>query len=108
MIIPIYFTAGFFMKRYMTQPINNNTGANNARSKAVICAVIVVPMLAPIITEIASTRLINPELTKPITIISVADELWINTVTPTPSAIPISLFEVTCSRIVLTLSPAAF
>ena len=49
-----------------------------------------------------------PEFTKPITIISVADELWISTVTASPMNTPRNLFEVMCSRIPLSLSPAAF
>ena len=50
-------------------------GVNVAILKAVICAVIVVPILAPKITPMACESAIIPEFTKPITITSVADEL---------------------------------
>ena len=62
------------MNKYIITPANKRIGANAVKSKAVICAVIVVPMLAPMITAMASANSIKPEFTKPITIISVADD----------------------------------
>ena len=73
-----------------------------------ICAVTVVPILAPMMTAMACPSPIRPEFTKPMTIMSVADELWISTVTTTPMITAIKRLEVTFSRISLILSPAAF
>ena len=75
MMEPICCMNGFLKNTCIIQPIKMSNGANEARLKAVICAVIVVPILAPIITPTACDRLIRPEWTKPITIMSVAEEL---------------------------------
>ena len=83
------------------------SGVQAARLNAVIWAVTVVPILAPMMTAIAWVRPIRPELTKPMTIMSVADELWIRTVTRTPTRTAITLLDVTFSRISRSLSPAA-
>ena len=64
-----------FRNKNITAPTNKIKGAYAPKLNAVICAVIVVPILAPIITPIACVNCIKPELTKLITIISVADEL---------------------------------
>ena len=47
-----------------------------------------VPRMAPRITEIACRTFIMPEFTKPTTMTEVADEDWITAVTPVPSRIP--------------------
>ena len=60
------------------------------------------------ITPIACERLISAESTKPITIMSVADELWISMVTRIPTRIAVMRFPATFSNIVFSLSPAAF
>ena len=69
--------------------------------------VMVVPIFAPMITLIACVRFISPAFTKPTTITVVAEELWIIAVTNAPSAMPISLFCVSTSRIFFILEPAA-
>ena len=75
---------------------------------AISCAVIVVPMLAPKITEIACGRLISPALTKPITITVVAELLCNTAVTSAPASAPIIGFLVRNPRIFFIRSPAAF
>ena len=74
-IIPMWRTRFFLMNRYMIAPTNRISGANWLKLNAVSCAVMVVPMLAPMITPIACPSVMRPELTKPMTITSVADEL---------------------------------
>ncbi len=92
----------------------NNINAPTARigseyaptSKPIMNAVIVVPILAPIITPIACRSVINPALTK-LTVITVVPELlWIRTVTRIPARTPISGLVVNLSRISRNLSPA--
>ena len=75
MISPICLTRLFLIKRYMIAPTNSMSGAKVVILNAVICAVTVVPILAPMITPTACIRLMSPAFTKPITITSVADEL---------------------------------
>ena len=77
-------------------------------SKAISCAVIVVPMLAPKITEIACGSPISPALTKPITITVVALEDCRTAVTSAPARAPIKGFFVRIPRMVRIFSPAAF
>ena len=62
------------------------------------CAVIVVPMFAPKMTEIAWGRPMSPALTKPI----------VMTVTRAPARAPMTGFFVRKARIFLIFSPAAF
>ena len=59
-------------------------------------------------TPMAWLRLISPELTKPMTIISVALLLWISTVTRMPMSTAATRLVVTRSRMPRSLSPAAF
>ena len=49
-------------------------GANAVISIAINCPVIVVPILAPIITQTAFVKFINPALTNPTTITVVAED----------------------------------
>ena len=70
------------------------------------CAVIVVPMLAPIITGIAWISFMIPALTKPTSMIVVAPELWITAVTTVPSAKAFSLLFVSLSSVCSSLPPA--
>ena len=76
--------------------------------KAVICAVTVVPMLAPMMTPIAWLRVIRPDVTKPMTITSVAEELCTKIVTAIPARIEVTLFLVAFPKMTLRLSPQAF
>ena len=104
---PMCLTTGFLMNSAATAPANRISGAKAVRLKAVICAVTVVPMFAPMMTPMACPRSISPESTKPITIMSVAEELWISIVTTMPMITAITRLPVTFSSIVLSLSPAA-
>ena len=76
--------------------------------KAISWAVMVVPILAPRITPIAWARVMNPELTKPITITVVADELWMMAVTPAPTITADTGLEVMVSKNCLSRLPASF
>ena len=76
--------------------------------KAIICAVIVVPIFAPKIIEIACGRLISPELTKPMAMTVVALLLCNTAVTSAPAITPMIRFFVRSARIDFIFSPAAF
>ena len=89
-------------------PTNTNNGAIWSNLNATNWAVIVVPILAPIIIPAACAKLISPALTKPTTITVVALLLWITIVTIAPIATPIRRLLVTFSRIDFKPSPAAF
>ena len=71
-------------------------------------AVIVVPILAPMITLIASVSVSNEALEKLTTINVVAEEDWITEVMKNPVRIPKNLFEVMVANIFLILFPARF
>ena len=71
-----------------------------------IHAVTVVPILAPIITDMDCLRLITPEFTNPTTITVVADELCITAVTPRPVKSPLILPDVSFPIIISSLPPA--
>ena len=73
-----------------------------------ICAVIVVPIFAPKIIEIACGRLISPALTNPIAITVVALLLCSTAVVTAPASAPITGFLVKSDRIFFIFSPAAF
>ena len=64
----------------------------------IIQAVMVVPMLAPIITPIACDKVNNPALTKPTTITVVALDDWMTAVTPRPVRTPLKGFDVIFPR----------
>ena len=72
----------------------------------IIHAVTVVPMLAPIITPIASISDNNPAFTKLTIITVVADDDWIVVVTKKPVKTPLSLFDVIEAKMLLILCPA--
>ena len=76
--------------------------------KAINQAVTVVPILAPIITPIDSTRLSNPALAKLTTITVVAEDDWINNVIKKPVNTPRKRFLVILLNIWRSLFPAAF
>jgi hypothetical protein len=71
-------------------------------------AVIVVPMLAPIITLMDSVRVKREALEKLTTIRVVADEDCITDVMKNPVSIPKNLFDVMVASILLILLPASF
>ena len=73
-----------------------------------IQAVMVVPMLAPIMSPMACRSCMIPELTKPTTITVVAEELWITAVTPAPTNIPRKGLEVNLAKMPLSRLPAVF
>ena len=68
----------------------------------------VVPMLAPKMTEMAWGRLIRPALTKPMTITVVAELLWSTAVTRAPATAPSSGFRVRNPSTFFMRSPATF
>ena len=76
--------------------------------KAVICAVTVVPILAPMMTPIAWASVMRPDVTKPMTMTSVAEELCTMIDTAIPARIEVTLFLVALPRMTLRLSPQAF
>ena len=88
-------------------PAMANTGAIAPISSAMSCPVIVVPILAPMMTQTAWFRVINPELTKPTTMTVVAEDDWITAVMAAPTSTPLNRFDVSFSRIDFILLPAA-
>jgi hypothetical protein len=74
----------------------------------IIHAVIVVPMFAPIMTEIACANVRRPALTKLTVITVVAVELCTAAVTKTPVSIPVNRFVVMVPRICRKPGPAIF
>ena len=64
----------------------------------IINAVIVVPMLAPMITPIACRKVISPALTKPTVMTVVPEEVWISTVTTMPTMTPLIGLDVYLAR----------
>ena len=77
-------------------------------NRAMIQAVKVVPMLAPIMTLIAWVRVRRPAFTKPTTITVVALEDCMTAVTPIPVTTPFTGLEVIDERNFLRPEPAAF
>jgi len=71
-------------------------------------AVMVVPILAPMITLIDSVKVRSEALAKLTTIRVVADEDWITDVIKNPVSIPKNLLEVMVARILRILFPASF
>ena len=73
-----------------------------------IHAVTVVPMLAPMMTPILCTSVINPAFTKLTTITVVALDDWMRAVIRIPVSTPITLFFVMAARMLRRRSPANF
>ena len=73
-----------------------------------ICAVIVVPMLAPITMLTACLRFRIPALIRPTVRTIVAVELWITAVTSIPVITPITTFWVALPRTLLRAEPDRF
>ena len=98
-------------KNGIAKPINGIAKAliSTAKPKNEIThAVRVVPMLAPIITEIDCANDSRPAFTKLTTITVVADEDCIKAVISNPVKTPIKRFEVIADRIDRMRSPAIF
>ena len=77
-------------------------------NRAIIHAVRVVPILAPMITLIACVKVRSPAFTKLTTITVVALEDWMTPVTPRPVTTPLNGFDVMDARNLRSPSPAAF
>ena len=107
---PQFFNEGFFEKvKAKPKPTKGNAIALilTLNPKIVINhAVIVVPILAPIITLIASVSVNNEALEKLTTIKVVADDDCITEVIKNPVKIPMYLLEVMVANIFLIRSPA--
>ena len=82
--------------------------ADEPESRLRICAVMVVPMLAPMMMPTACLRVIMPALTKPTTITVVPVELWMMAVTSAPAATDLKILPVMASRAFCSFSPAIF
>ena len=78
------------------------------KPRLMIHAVSVVPMLAPIITEMACARVSNPALTKETVITVVADDDCTEQVTNIPVSIPVKRFQVIVARMCRNCEPAIF
>ena len=73
-----------------------------------IHAVIVVPILAPMMMPTACCSFMMPELTKPTTMTVVADEDWITAVTPAPTSTALNGLFVSFSRMLSNFPPLTF
>ena len=73
-----------------------------------ICAVMVVPMLAPRMMEMACGRPMRPALTKPMAMTVVALELCSTAVATAPASTPITGFLVSSESTRRMPSPATF
>ena len=80
----------------------------NENPRLIIHAVTVVPMLAPIITEMAWIRVNSPALTNETVISVVAVELCTAAVTATPVSIPVKRLVVIAPRTRRNCGPANF
>ena len=102
-----------FLERLMMnpRPISGTARAEMSALKpktAMIHAVMVVPMFAPMMTPIACPRVRRPALTNPTTITVVALDDWIAAVTPKPVRTPLKGLEVIVPRSFLRPFPAVF
>jgi len=102
-----------FFERLITKPtaISGTARMDMSAEKpksAIIQAVNVVPMLAPIITPMAWVRVRIPAFTKLTTITVVALDDWITAVTPSPVTTPLKGLEVMDATNFLRPSPAVF
>ena len=72
------------MSKSYWQPAATSSSAHRVTLNAMICAVIVVPTLAPRITPIAWERFIRPDETNPTTRTVVTEDDWMTAVTKAP------------------------
>ena len=82
--------------------------ASPERLKEMICAVTVVPTLAPKMMPMAWVRVRSPALMNPITITVVALEDWMTAVTRVPASTATMPFRAKNWRIFFIFSPATF
>ena len=82
----------------MKNPIAISGNASAVVLKATICAVTVVPTLAPNITPTDCTRVMMPALTKPTTSTVVTEDDWITAVTMAPVTAPRTGFPVSLAN----------
>ena len=80
----------------------------NEKPRLIIHAVSVVPMLAPMMTDMAWARVRRPALTNETVITVVADEDCTAAVTNIPVNIPVNLFFVIVPRMWRNCEPAIF
>jgi len=105
-MIPQCLTFSFLVSIIIPKPTAIMSKAYFVTLNATICAVMVVPILAPIITPIACSRFIRPAVTKPTTITVVTDDDCTTAVTPAPVSTPLKRLPVSFSKIIFILSPA--
>ena len=84
----------------MKTPTTAKTGATTPTLIAIICAVMVVPILEPITTQIHLFNVIKLAFMKPINITVTAEELCTAAVTPIPTRTPLNFVFVSFSKIV--------
>ena len=104
---PIPLTLRLLKNKHMKTPTTAKTGATTPTLIAIICAVIVVPILEPITTQIHLFNVIKLAFMKPINITVTAEELCTAAVTPIPTRTPLNFVFVSFSKIVFKRSPAA-
>jgi len=86
MVIPIFFVLLLLARKYIKVPIIIIGNASiSIILNDTICAVIVVPMFAPIIIPIACLKVMRPAFTNPTVITDVALLLWIIMVVNSPT-----------------------
>jgi len=108
MIWPRERTFWFLKANIMMKPAATKNQAYSSILAATIQAVMVVPILAPMMTPIAWLSVIRPALTNPTTMTVVADELWMIMVTRAPTMTPRKGVPVSMARIERIFSPAVF
>ena len=74
--------------------------------REIIQPVILVPMIAPMMMDMACFIFIIPEFTKPTTMTDVAEDDWITAVTPVPNRIPFKGVPESLYNISSSLFPA--
>jgi len=80
----------------------------NENPRLIIQAVSVVPMLAPMMTDIAWASVSRPALTNETVITVVADDDWTALVTNIPVSTPVNLFLVIVPKMWRNCEPAIF
>ncbi len=114
-ISPVFFFFSCSPNNMKNAPIPTIRGAKKSGENILphslrdtIQAVIVVPILAPIMTPTACVNVSNPALTNPTTITVVAELLWIIAVMAAPISTATNRFLVRNPIHDFTLSPADF
>ncbi len=100
--------ASFFEKKSIPKPTAIINSAYFVTLKAMIWAVMVVPMFAPKMMETDCERLIKPADTNPTSNTVVTDEDWMIAVVTVPVSTPKKRFLDKAARINFIFSPAAF